>query len=663
MERIIIQNTTAMKRRLIYLSLLLLGLVVTLPAQDVQRVQPNFWWGFSGAANVNMYTGTTQTLNPSLMVPAAFHDGFGVKGFGSLLLEYRPVQFFGFMLNLGYDNRGGAFDQVFSPCDCPADLTTNLSYATIQPSFRFSPFGRDFYLFMGGAYGFNVNKSFAYTLDQFTGDVNNTTTGDFGNVRRDVFSSHFGVGYDIQLAEANSPFQVALSPFVSYHPYFGQAPRDIESWSLSTVRIGVALKFGKGRVHEPVEQVYEEIIPVKTPVAIVADKKTSVEFMVRAPSSVSVKRIINEAFPLRNYIFFEKGSSEIPGRYVKLTSALAMGFTPNQLRTSNPINQTGRSARQMKVYYNILNVLGYRMNEHPAATITLIGAAAGDGEVQGRQYAESAKRYLVNVFGINSTRITTIGRKQPLSPSSLHAGSNFLEMLQASDRRVDIMSSSPNLLAPLLIVAEQVNPLDNHIFFTVESTDEQPLSSWNIDVTDENGVTKRYGPYIRKQESIAASTILGNKTKGTYNVVVSGKTPYGLLIKKESTVQLVQAEQSANEAMRFSILFEFDQSEASSNYEQFLLKEVAPNVVSNGTVIIHGYTDIVGNPDYNMQLSERRALAVRQVLEKAINNAGKTGVKFEMIAFGTDKKFSPFDNGLPEERFYNRTVIIDIIQP
>jgi len=140
------QNKT-MFRKLIFASLMLMGFATTFQAQEVQRTQPKFWIGISGGANINMYTGTTQTLNSSLMAPAAFHEGLGVGGFGSLLLEYRPIPVVGFMLNLGYDNRGGSFEQTVSPCNCPEDLKTNLSYATIQPSIRISPFGPDFYVF------------------------------------------------------------------------------------------------------------------------------------------------------------------------------------------------------------------------------------------------------------------------------------------------------------------------------------------------------------------------------------------------------------------------------------------------------------------------------------------------------------------------------------
>jgi hypothetical protein len=36
-------------------------------------------------------------------------------------------------------------------------------------------------------------------------------------------------------------------------------------------------------------------------------------------------------------------------------------------------------------------------------------------------------------------------------------------------------------------------------------------------------------------------------------------------------------------------------------------------------------------------------------------------VTFETYEFGEDLSYAPFENDSPEERFYNRTVIIDIV--
>jgi len=563
------------------------------------------------------------------------------------------------MLNVGYDNRSGAFDQVISPCNCPEDLKTDLSYATIQPSIRISPFGPDFYVFLGGAYSYNISKSFIYKFDQNNGNLFNNTEGDFSNIHREVFSTHIGMGYDIQLASANSRNQIALSPFISYHPYFGQAPRNIESWSLSTVRVGVALKFGRGKVKE-VEDKPVQVVVNKPIIVPLAD--SDVKFENRAPLSVPSQRTINEAFPLRDYIFFDEGSNEIPNRYVRLSKTKAAKFELEQLRTSDIKNQNGRSERQMTVYYNILNILGYRMQKNPTTLITLIGSSAGNGPDQGKEYAESVKKYLVDIFGINPSRINTEGRNQPVHPSEMPGGKSYLVMLREGDRRVDIVSVSTDLLTPLQIIAVKSDPMDSRVIFSAKSEKNQPLKSWNVVMTDEMGVQQTYGPYTREQESVSGNHILGNRAEGKYKVVMTGESPNGTIIQKESKMHLVRSDAPTEEALRFSILFDFDQSRAVSAYEKFLIEQVAPHINNNSKVIIHGHTDIIGDLDYNMRLSEHRAMDTQTILSKAAYNSGKTGVIFETLAFGMDEENAPFENKYPEERFYNRTVIIDIVQ-
>jgi outer membrane protein OmpA-like peptidoglycan-associated protein len=60
-----------------------------------------------------------------------------------------------------------------------------------------------------------------------------------------------------------------------------------------------------------------------------------------------------------------------------------------------------------------------------------------------------------------------------------------------------------------------------------------------------------------------------------------------------------------------------------------------------------------------MNLSKERADDAQKILQRELTKAGKTGVTFKTNGYGiTDPSFS---NNLPEERFYNRTVVIDII--
>lgn len=618
---------------------------------QAQITQPKWWFGVSGGANFNFYDGTTQRLNNSLIVPSAFHDGFGVKPFGSVLMEYRSRGILGAMLNVGYDGRGGKFDDVMAPCDCPATLQTNLSYLTVEPSLRLGLPSTNFFLFAGPRIAFNLQRDFSYTQEKQP-----NTDSELSAVNKNIFSGQIGIGYDIAVSSPNSTTQINLSPFISYHPYFGQEPRSIESWSITTARAGVAIKFGKGRR-----------IPVETPVVLAPAPVLDVTFAVHVPKAAPVIRQISETLPLLNYVFFNEESVNIPQRYVKLTKEQAVNFKEEQLQQEQSISMTGRSASQLNVYHNILNILGDRLRSNPDATISLNGAS-GKGPKEGKEFAESIKQYMVDVFGINSSRISTLGRNKPLNPSEQPGGTKELALLREEDRRVDVESTSPQLLMEVggglmkavQIISNQPNALNNQVVFNINKA-EDLLKSWSLRIVDENGIVQNYGPFTKNQESLPVKTILENRRQGNYKVTMLGESKSGLLITKETTMHLVRQDEQIENAYRYSILFNFDKTTTLASYSEFLTNIVSPLISNGSKVIIHGHTDVIGDEVYNSTLSIDRAQQTQKIIEKALVNKKTGNVSFETSGFGENTNRSPFDNTLPEERFYNRTVIIDIL--
>jgi outer membrane protein OmpA-like peptidoglycan-associated protein len=629
-----------------------LSLLIVATATVQAQTQPTWWFGVSGAANFNFYSGTTQTLNSSLIVPTAFHKGYGVRPYGSVLVEYRPLGILGGSLNVGYDGRGAKFDEVVAPCNCPADLTANSSYITIEPALRLGIPKTGLYFFAGPRVAFSINNSFDYTqLKQ------PNTSADFSSTSKTILSGQVGAGYDILVSSPKSATKVDLSPFVSFHPYFGQAPRDIESWSITTVRAGIALKFGQGT----------KAVAKVAPPMVVAVPLREVVFTVRAPKTVPFKREVSETLPMRNSVFFDETSSAIPSRYVMLSKDDAVGFNEQKLQNIQVENTTGRSARQLMVYHNILNIIGSRLKANPDATILLSGAS-GNGVADGRVMAEAIKTYLVNNFGIDGSRIAIEGRLKPVIPSEQPGGTKELALLRAGDRRVDIESTSPALLAevgggmmrPVQIVATQVDPLDSQLILNVDGASDL-LKSWTADITDDKGYVQHYGPYTSDQQGLPGAYILGTRPEGDYKITMTGITKAGLTVKKESSVHLIGQNTAVAKGYRYSILFDFNKSNAVAAYDKFLTGTVAASIPDGATVIIHGHTDIIGAEDYNMKLSQQRASEVQTILQHALAASGKNSVKFETLGFGKDTSHAPFDNELPEERFYNRTVIIDII--
>jgi outer membrane protein OmpA-like peptidoglycan-associated protein len=627
----------------------MLMIAMTQTTVSGQVLQPKWWFGLSGGANFNFYDGTTQRLNNSTIVPAAFHKGNGVRAYASALVEYRPGRIWGAMLNVAYDGRGGKFDDVIAPCNCPATLKTNTSYFAIEPSLRFGFNSSNFYLFAGPRVAFNLQKDFNYTqLKQ------PNTDSELSEMRQTLLSGQVGIGYEFQISSASSTTKVSLSPFVSFHPYFGQDPRNVESWSLTTVRTGVALKFGKGS--KAVAKESTAIIPV-----------AEVAFSVRAPKAIPVKRSVSETLPLLNYVFFDQGSTAVPSRYSMLTKTQAASFREVQLQNEQSIDTAGRSARQLNVYHHVLNIVGDRMRSNPGAAISLSGASAS-GPQEGEALASSVKEYLVGIFGIEASRIAVKGRTKPIIPSEQPGATKELVLLREGDRRVDIESTSPELLMevgggmmkPVQINSVEENPLDSHLIFNVAGA-KKLLKSWSVDVTDARGAVKHYGPFTKDMESVAGNSVLGNQTEGDYKVSMIGETKDGLPIRKESSVHLTRQNEVIENGFRYSILFNFDKAKTILSYEKFLTNVVSPLISNGSTVIIHGHTDIIGEEEYNQKLSDSRAQETQKIIERSLASTGKSNVKFETSGFGEDLNHSPFNNSLPEERFYNRTVIIDII--
>jgi outer membrane protein OmpA-like peptidoglycan-associated protein len=660
-------SPTRISTRYAFKSILMIALVCcnamsTIQAQEVRYTKPSWWFGVAAGANFNFYRGSTHQLNSSFIPLTTFHDGDGIGLFVAPLLEYhKPNTRLGFQLQFGFDDRKAQFEQAKTVCDCPADLKTEISYWTVEPSLHFAPFQSNFYLFAGPRFAFIKEQSFVYQLGINPAYPNQTPTaeetGDLDQINKTIISMQIGAGIDIALSSSKNKTQFVLSPFASFHPYFGQNPRSMETLNITTIRAGVALKMGQGRRIISKEEVVEVIDP-------------EVEFSVFAPTNVATKRRVREVFPLRNYIFFTEGNTKIPSRYTVLKKEEVKDFGENQLEMVTPINTSGRSERQMDVYYNLINIVGIRMVHYPLTSIVLVGSSE-NGPIEGLKMARSVATYLLDTFDIDPERIKAQGQFKPKVPSAKKGKKNELYLLSDSDRRVTIETLSPELLAEFksgpstaIVSASHQDEAPETSFVQLEVKGaEKALTSWYVQMEDSLGKTSTFGPFTKDKTSLSGQSILENKSEGDYTIKLIGLTKSGKTIHQETKARVVLWKPiQFDEGVRFSILFEFDESKAIGMYDNYLIEVVAPKIPKDGVVLIHGHTDTIGNINYNLKLSKSRANDVKNTLEKALQQLGRTDVKFEITGFGEDSNYAPFKNEYPEERFYNRTVIIDIFQ-
>lgn len=631
-------------------------------AQEVRYTKPSWWFGVAGGVNFNFYRGSTHQLNSGFTPLTTFHDGDGIGLFVAPLIEYhKPNTRLGFQLQFGFDDRKAQFEQAKTVCDCPADLKTEISYWTVEPSLRFAPFQSNFYLFAGPRFAFIKEQSFDYQVGINPAYPSQTAspevTADLDRINKTIISMQIGAGIDIALSSSKNKTQFVLSPFASFHPYFGQNPRSIETLNITTIRAGIALKMGLGHRIIAKEEVEEVIDP-------------EVQFLVFSPTNAPAKRRVREVFPLRNYIFFSEGNTEIPSRYSVLKKEDVKNFGENQLEMVTPIDPSGRSERQMDVYYNLINIVGIRMVHYPSTSIVLVGSSE-NGPIEGLKMARSVATYLLKTFDIAPERIKAQGQFKPKVPSTKKGKKNELYLLSDSDRRVTIETLSPELLAEFksgpssdtkTTGIQNEAPESSFVQLEVKGA-EKALTSWYVQMDDELGKTSTFGPFTKDKTSISGHSILENKPEGDFTIKLIGLTKSGKTIHQETKAHLVLWKPiQFDEGLRFSILFEFDESKAIGMYDNYLEEVVAPKIPKDGIVLIHGHTDTIGNVNYNLKLSKSRAYDVKNTLEKALELLGRTDVKFEITGFGEDPNYAPFQNEFPEERFYNRTVIIDIFQ-
>lgn len=629
--------------RVIPIVIWIAGLQIPVRAQEFAA--PNWWVGVAAGANLNDYRGTTQQLTSDLTIPAAFRQGRGVGLYFAPVVEFhRPESKWGVMLQVGYDSRQGSFNQIITPCNCPAELSANLSYITVEPSVRFEPFKSNLYLFTGPRLAFNLTSSFHYSQkpnpdvpdQEAVPDVNSN----FSNVKNTLLSMQVGAGYDLSLTQKSKYRQVILSPFVSFQPYFGQSPRSIETWTVSTLRVGAVLKFGRNY--------------------------RLVTFSVSSPANTPRESKVNEAFPLLNYVFFNEGETVIPNRYVLLDRNQVDAFKEIQLEDKlMPDIFSKWTVREMVVYHNVLNILGDRMSRLNSSNITLVGSSRA-GKEAGMSMAQSVSQYLTQIFNIDPARIQVEGLDRPKIPSEKRKGKYERDSLrEGDDRRVSVESNIPELLMEFqtgrdTLEFKQEAPLDSYVNFKVDGGKEL-IVSWILEFRNETENVLTFGPYTAEEVNIPGESILGDRLENDFQVKMIGKTKRKKEVIKETAVHVVRWTPPQEIAStRHNVIFDFNEAKLTATASAYLLQKVVPLIPRDATIIIRGYTDCIGEESYNQTLSMNRANAVKNFLEESLRQAGRSDVSFTAYGYGEHPSESSFPNTLPEERFYNRTAILDI---
>ncbi len=371
--------------------------------------------------------------------------------------------------------------------------------------------------------------------------------------------------------------------------------------------------------------------------------------------------------PLLNYIFFDENSSEIHSRYQKMEIDEIDKFNINRLFNQN----------SLEVYYQIMNIVGKRMIEYPKAILTLTGCNSNLANEKNnvslsKNRAESVRDYLVKAWNISPIRLKVITQNLPNKPSS----TTTIEGIE-ENRRVELSSDELQIISPVI-----TNDTLIKISFRTAGADSSKnqnfngfrlytnvfpntkLNEWKISLLQENDTTKTISG--KEEMPIEQDWILKTDSEKqkilsrTMNFVLSVKdfknkvATDGLVLKIErKTITKKQENREGDKKIdSYSlVLFDFSSTEfteANKDIPKFIRKLVD----KNSTVKVTGYTDRVGDADYNIIISTNRAKAVADAI-------GHPNTKYE----GVGESVLLYNNDLPEGRFYCRTVDIIVETP
>lgn len=379
------------------------------------------------------------------------------------------------------------------------------------------------------------------------------------------------------------------------------------------------------------------------------------------PAGLTIEEIKTiDSSPMLGYIYFLKGASDLSAQYVRLAgSEETAAFDEQRFRDT------------LEKYYQVLNIIGKRLAKHPAATITLTGCNDNTGTEKrnlklSTARAEAVRDYLQAVWNVAPDRIRTDTRNLPEIPST-----SRLEQGRAENRRVEIRADDSSILAPVRSTYWSVRIDTEALTLRPAVNAPHGVAHWTVRAANNNGSLGE----LSGEGTPPAEIKIPMKTRNLNELAVGGDITLTMVVKdrKDQKLELatgpvkvnfIQTSQRLAQKQDFRvhekyalILFDFD-SDAISARNQEIANAIIARIreLSGAPAEIVGHTDNIGKEDYNIKLSQRRALSVYNLLSVAYREAPSDHIRYG----GVGPNDPLFDNMTPEARALNRTVTITL---
>ncbi|MFN3196625.1 MAG: OmpA family protein [Chlorobiota bacterium] len=673
---------------------------------------PNCCSEFDNATGVGLSIGLLSDFQTNNIIE---HSGFDIRlSFDMLDAEFNVAD-----MNNGNVVNPNLIDQTnpqntnIEDVNITHNLVTGLSIISLEPTFRYSPL-YDLNLHLGFKFGIPIASSFNqnsvitspdYVVFKDTdGFKRNVANGDeIPEINGFQSFIALGVGYEFPLAK-----KLYIVPEIKY--FLALNDVNIDNWKPNHARFGVAFKYysipskekpviidtlykrdtlivaNPNSTDIKVEMISSDIVENRdeTEERVFVTRTISEKYEKTIPKEVNitanltgdienVKQIVieelemEEGFPLLPYVFFDKGKSELKNSSQKLRYSIQTDDRVwNYDDMTYNFNEDSLEWNTLEIHKDLLNIVGSRMKANPNADITVVGTNNNTGvEKQNitlsENRANSVKDYLVNNWGIASSRIKTKSRNLPAIPGNPDTPDGLVE-----NQRAEIESDDFEILKPVFLkdIIKVSNPPIVNIRPEVNSSEEENKVDYNLTIKQDDNVLR-----LVNKESIGPNGYDWN--------VLEEPQP---LLDKQIEVELVAIDQFGNKATdvksteveqltikkkRFElkddnriekfalIVFDYDKSELSQRHKK-VLDEIKSRIKANSKITIEGYTDRTGSAAYNKKLAKRRAEEVKKYIGSNIDN-------ISLKSIGEDKLL--YNNNIPQGRNYSRTVLIKIVTP
>lgn len=618
----------------------------------------NFGFSVNGSldflsSDVKFYT-TNSDLLATLSQNKLF-NGIGLNG----IINYPVKRNIFFTGRIGYNYFSGKFDYQFfdttnnQTSTYPSAVPTKVGYFEIMPGIQIYNLIRNapYFYFLGGfEFGLiNLSKYQNIQLGTPEVDIPNTNTR---------IALVLGAGYTFKLSPTvllspEGTFRINLNKLANYEISNSVGYRS-ESFSFAELRFGASITFTSQKYLS--DGYYRGD---QSPIVRITQVRTydaeGKHVLVEALKVEDTK--YQELFPLVPYVFFEQNSATFqPGTQIIITSAEAGEFNPTHLEMD-----------ALEINKHLLDIVGFRLRENQGAEITLTGTIDGSRiEQQNKQLAQQranfVKDYLVKTWGINPERINTRTTNLPSKPST-----NTDPEGMAENRRVELASSNPNILEPILIAGENNRIAQpNLIEFVPEVLVRDSIVSWMFTLYQGNQLLRQFTgsgmptlqtwnirPNELANKSLPIDYVLDVQPLHGEKITAKGSIP----VEYYSYSRKKSEELSDRQISKYSlVLFDFDKADVSQSDLDLIEKYIIPSIKYNSIVKIYGYTDRIGEEVYNLNLAGRRAETVKTIIKKQLKD-----VKIETYAVG--ERTLLFDNNFSTGRHLSRTVQILVVTP